>query len=125
MRNEKLYEMSSEPPVPPSGFLDYLLNGYVDPANGPAPRNPRQQQLEINDGLNIRAARKKLYRDSGWPDDFDKDYFKERRQKWQEENDTLNKARAKAWTVSAEAKAAAFAEYTISLARCAGMELIE
>ena len=73
----------------------------------------------------MREARKKLYSDSGWPDDFDKDYFKERRQKWQEENDTLNKARAKAWTVSAEAKAAAFAKYTIFLARSAGMEPID
>tara|TARA_R110002060_G_scaffold6719_3_gene10183 strand:+ start:721 stop:1446 length:726 start_codon:yes stop_codon:yes gene_type:complete len=39
-RNKKVYEMSSEPPAPPSGFLDYLINGYVDPAEGPPPRNP-------------------------------------------------------------------------------------
>ncbi|PVH80664.1 hypothetical protein DL98DRAFT_627223 [Cadophora sp. DSE1049] len=124
-RSGKLYEISSEHPAPPSGFIDYLINGYADPADGPVPRNPRQPQLGINDGLYMREARKKLFRDSGCPDNFDKDNFKIRRQKWQEENDTLNTARAVAWIVLAEAKAAAFTEYSNFLVRSAGMELME
>ncbi|KAK0106923.1 hypothetical protein ONS95_003639 [Cadophora gregata] len=120
-RNKKVCEISSEPPAPPSGFLDYLINGYVDPADGPIPRSPRQPQLGINDGLYMREARKKLYRDSGWPGAFDETDFRASRRKWQEEHDTWNRKRSVAWTASTEVKAAAFAEYFMFLAVSADM----
>jgi hypothetical protein len=70
--------VGSESPAPPSGYIDYIANGYrvVDPT-------PEADQYLL-DGYNMRAARKRLFLENGWPDDFRVEEFRIAKQRFYE-----------------------------------------
>jgi hypothetical protein len=76
--------VKSEPPAPPSGYVDYIANGYriVDPT-------PEADQYLL-DGYNKGAARKRLFLENGWPDDFRVVEFRIAKQKFDEEDTRLD-----------------------------------
>jgi hypothetical protein len=76
--------VQSEPPAPPSGYIDYIANGLriVDPT-------PDSDQYML-DSYNKGTAQKRLFVDHGWPDNFRVEEFRIAKQRF---NKVLKKLR--------------------------------
>lgn len=78
--------VESEPPAPPSGYIDYIANGnrVVEPT-------PSASQYLLDD-YNERAARKTLFVENGWPDEFRVEEFRIAKDKFEEKSRKLRMA---------------------------------
>ncbi|TGO53268.1 hypothetical protein BELL_1599g00020 [Botrytis elliptica] len=81
--NGRSRHLESVPPAPPSGYVDYIANGYniVDLA-------PDADQ-HLLDGYNKRAAQKRLFVEHGWQDAFRVEEFRISKQKFDKEDRKL------------------------------------
>ncbi|KAM0313966.1 hypothetical protein ACHAO8_005073 [Botrytis cinerea] len=115
--------VESEPPASPSGYVDYIANGYniVDPT-------PDADQYLL-DGYNKRAVQKKLFVEHGWPDDFRVEEFRIAKQKFDKEDRKLRMVAQKLmhtgpYDGKAEEIAEAKAEHSKFLEESAGLRSI-
>ena len=116
-------DVESEPPAPPSGYIDYIANGYniVDPT-------PDASQ-NLLDGYNKIAAQRRLFVEHGWPDDFRVEEFRIAKQKYGKEDRKLEMVAKKLmhagpYDGKAEAMAEADAKYSKFLEESAGSRAI-
>ncbi|TGO15915.1 hypothetical protein BTUL_0034g00370 [Botrytis tulipae] len=115
--------VDSEPPAPPSGYVDYVANGYkiVDPT-------PDADQYLL-DGYNRRAAQKRLFVEHGWPDDFRVEEFRSAKQKFDKKDRKFRMVAQKLmhtgpYDGKAEAMAEAVAKHSKFLEESAGLRAI-